>query len=251
MIRYASRAAVLVAVGLVCGQPRLTPAGELPVAPPPRPKLPTFVVRSVTPADDSAVASKGFVVSYGLTQRDAEATAALPGVAGVVPVRHIPSDVRNRDRLVNGRVVATVAGCADIRALKLSAGRFLTAADDQDKESVCVLGAEAATKLFPFADPLGQSVTLRGHDFKVVGLLSERGAEADLDVYVPLRTSRARFGEVIFIREAGKRSAEKVELSEVVVRVSDANKVNAVADAVRAALEKSHPRKDWEIVVPR
>lgn len=223
------------------------PAAELPVAPPPRPKMPLVVVRSVKPTDDSATSSRSFVLSYGLTHRDLDLIRKLPGVSGVVPVRAMPSEVRHLDRLANARVVATVAGYAEVHALRLSAGRFLTERDDADRSNICVLGPGTAASLFPFTDSLGESVTIRGHAFRVVGVLAEKPGADGRDLYVPLATSSTRFGEVISVRSAGSRSAERVQLSEILVTAADGKNVVAVAEAVREVLKKEHAKKDWEV----
>ena len=79
-------------------------------------------------------------------------------------------------------------------------GRFLSETDEIDRQNYCVLGSEAADKLFPFEDPLGKSVQIRSFDFIVIGVLRERMAtggsggsqaaeEFNKDVYVPLSTS--------------------------------------------------------------
>lgn len=233
-------------------QPVLEPVparAALPTAPAPRLKPPTVVARSVKPTDDSATASKGFVAVYGLTLDDAVALGKLPGVTGAVPIKHIPAEVRHLDRMTNARVVATVAAYADVHALKLSAGRFLTA--DDDKENVCVLGAKAAEDLFPFEKALDQEVIVKNHTFKVIGVVSARQADVDHDVCIPLQTSRARFGETIIVRGAGTRTATKVELSEIVLRVTDPDRVRPVAEHTRRALASRHAKLDWEVVPNR
>ncbi len=246
MSRHIIWPAVLVAlVGVDTRQSQDVSAEERPVAPAPRPKVPTFIVRSIKPADDSATTNRGFVLSYGLTDRDLDLVRKLPGVVEVVPVRFVPSEVKHLDRLTNVRVVATVSDYAELNGLKPSAGRFLTAQDDADKENVCTLGAAVAEKLFPFDDPLGKSVAVRGHSFKVVGVLA--GENAGDDVFVPLGTARARFGDVIVVRTAGTRTAEKVDYHEIIVRVADPDARSGVADAVREALKKDHPKQDWEV----
>jgi putative ABC transport system permease protein len=111
-------------------------------------------------------------------------------------------------------------------------------------------------------------VNLRGHFFVVIGVVKERmptggtgGSQAaedyNLDIYIPLRTSIRRFGEIIFIRSSGSRSAEKVEISQVTLTV-DAEvdspegraKVQAAGDEIKRILEKRHPKKDWAVTVP-
>ena len=107
-----------------------------------------------------------------------------------------------------------------------------------------------------------KTVLMRSHLFKVVGVIKERmptggtgGSQAaedyNRDIYLPLRTSVRRFGEIISIRTAGSRVNEKIEYSQVTLTVSDTDKVRPVGDAIRQILEQRHAgKKDWLVTVP-
>ncbi|MBN9120922.1 MAG: ABC transporter permease, partial [Planctomycetes bacterium] len=229
-----------------------------------------IIVRSVKPPDESSTASKGFVTTYGLTQGDLDKFSTFGNVVGrVVPMRVFPSEARYLDRMLsNARVIATVPDYQVVNKLEMARGRFLIENDDTDLENYCVLGSEAADKLFPYEDPIGQTVNLRSHFFLVVGVVRERvptggagGSQAaedyNRDIYIPIRTSRRRFGEIIFIRSAGSRSAEKVDISQVTLTVNaevdspdGRAKVQAVGNEIKSMLEKRHPRKDYAVTVP-
>lgn len=222
------------------------------------------IIRSAKPPDDSATASRSFVTSYGLTQRDLERLSTFgDAVTRIVPMRVFPIEARYLDRICpNSRAVATTANYAEVNKLEVARGRFLVERDNEFQENVCVLGSEVADKLFPFEDPLGQSVMVKSHFYRVVGVLKDRmptgGAGGSLaaedfnrDVYIPLQTSRGRIGEIVYTRTAGSRSAEKVYLSQITLTVSDIAKVRAVGDMVRSILEQEHNyRKDWLVTVP-
>jgi putative ABC transport system permease protein len=228
-----------------------------------------IIVRSVKPPDDSATASRGFVTTFGLTQRDLSKFTTLgDAVNRTVPIRVFPTETRYLDRLVNTRVIATVPEYADVNKLELAGGRFLNDTDDHEMRNVCVLGAEAADKVFPFENPLGQSVGLKNHFFVVVGVIKERmptggtgGSQAaedyNRDVYIPFKTGRKRFGDIIYTRSSGSRTAERVDISQVTLTV-DAEvdspggraKVQAVGDELKRILEKEHFRKDYAVTIP-
>jgi putative ABC transport system permease protein len=228
-----------------------------------------IIVRSVKPPDESSTASKGFVTTYGLTNTDLAQFTTFGDVVGVVvPMRVFPTEVRYLERLINARVIATVPDYQVVNKLQMSRGRFLTENDDTDLENYCVLGSEAADRLFPYEDPLGQTVGMRNHFFVVVGVVKERmptggvgGSQAaedyNRDVYIPLRTSRRRFGDIISVRTSGSRINEKVDISQVTLTVNaevDAPegraKVQAVGNEIKAMLEKRHPKRDWAVTVP-
>jgi len=227
-----------------------------------------IVARSLKPPDDSATASRSFVANYGLTYRDYEKFQTIPSIGLHVPMRVFPREVRRHERMHNGRVVATIPQYMEVNKLELANGRFLVEKDSDLFRNVAVLAAMTADKLFPFDDPIGQAVVLNNQEFIVVGILKDRmptggtgGSQAaedfNSDVYIPLTTSRRRFGDVIFQRSTGSRGAERVELSQVTLTI-DANvdkpeerkKVKAAGDLIKDMLERSHPKNDWAVTIP-
>ena len=222
------------------------------------------IVRSAKPPDDSATASRSFVTAYGLTGRDLERFSTFgDSVTRIVPMRVFPIEGRYLERISpNCRAVATTPGYADINKLEMARGRFLIDEDNERQENVCVLGSEIANRLFPFEDPIGQSIGVKTHFYKVVGVVKDRmptgGSGGSLaaedynrDVYIPLETSRGRIGEIVYTRSAGSRSAEKVHLTQITLTVSEIAKVRAVGDSVRSILEQEHNfKRDWLVTVP-
>src|SRR5262245_14759447 len=204
-----------------------------------------IIVRSVKPPDDSATAQRSFVTSFGLTARDRQRFDTFgDSVVRIVPLRVFPTEARYLERLVNVRVIATTPEYADIHKFEMAGGRFLIESDEKERKNVCVLGSEAADKLFPFENPLGQVIMMRGFEFVIVGVLKERMAtggsggsqaaeEFNLDIYVPISTSVARFGEVITTRTSGSRSYERVEYSQITITVTDISKVRPVGNAIK------------------
>jgi len=53
---------------------------------------------------------------------------------------------------------------------ELDKGRDLTYIDVENLNQVCVLGSKLAKSLFDYADPIGESITINGTPFKVVGV---------------------------------------------------------------------------------
>jgi putative ABC transport system permease protein len=190
------------------------------------------------------------------------------------------------DRLANTRVIGTVPEYATVNKLEMASGRFLIGADDphpgtDDEASdepemndnlqmlnVCVLGAEAADKLFPFEDPVDKMVQMKSMRFRVIGVVKDRmptggtggslaAEDFNRDIYIPFKTSTARFGEVISIRSSGARMNEKVDISQVTLTVdaevdspAGRKKVQAVGDEIKRMLEQNHPKKDYAITIP-
>ncbi|HEV3385158.1 MAG TPA: ABC transporter permease, partial [Gemmata sp.] len=221
------------------------------------------IVRSVKPPDDSVSGNKTWVSTYGLVKKDIERFETFgDAIIRVVPIRVLPTEARYLDRFLVARVIGTVPEYADVHKFDMARGRFLAENDDRERKNVCVLGSEAADRLFPFEDPIGHSVGMRGLFFTVVGVISERmptggsgGSQAaeefNRDIYISLNTSVARFGEIISVRSSGARMNEKVQYSQVTMTVSDIDKVRPVGDAIKQILEEEHAgKRDWVVTVP-
>jgi len=74
----------------------------------------------------------------------------------------------------------------------MAQGRFLTEADAEGSQPVCVLGSELATNLFRGESPLGKRIKIQNQSFLVVGVLQKRGnlfgsLNLDIRVIIPLR----------------------------------------------------------------
>jgi putative ABC transport system permease protein len=209
------------------------------------------------------------IAKYGLEYKDFERFMTINTVTRSVPMRIFPAEIRRLERMMNGRVVATTPEYAPANKVNLSCGRFIIPDDDLHRQNVVVLGADVAERLFPFENPLGQTVRLGSYFYVVIGVLAERmptGAvggttvsaeEFNSDVYIPLQTCRVRFGDRIFIRQSGSRSGEEVQLSQVTLTISESDtfdseardRVRAAGDVVRSLLDK-HTKKDWAVTVP-
>ena len=124
-------------------------------------------------------------VSYGsgstitLTPQDGEAIAQeCPAVSSVAPV------VRAKTQVVYGNknwvpmyIYGSTPSFLDIRDWRdLSEGSAFTDRDVRDEEAVCLLGQTVVTNLFGDESPVGKDIRMQGVAFRVVGVLSRKGA---------------------------------------------------------------------------
>ncbi|MCX7701619.1 MAG: ABC transporter permease [Gemmataceae bacterium] len=232
------------------------------------------IVRSVKPSDAAPSGQRTFILEYGLKNRDYEQFLTIPGIAKAVRMRIAdPFEVRRADKVYRARIVGTTPEYAEVNKLTLAAGRFLNEQDDFYMENVCVLGAGVADYMSPFEDPIGQAVNLSGTQssmfYRIIGVCNPRMASGspggsqsgevfDNDVYIPLSTFNARFGEAIVIRQSGSFSGEKIQLHQITLTVDASvddragrEKVRATGNLIREIVEKNHaPKKDFEVIVP-
>jgi len=260
---YRVRNAFTLAVALLCGcqagepSPRQEARDQKPAIQPDRDQKPaTIVVRSVLPPDlkEKSVG----VLRYGLTQADLNRLGCVEELTDHVPLRMWPQEMQHLEKKVNVRLVATTEGYGRFNRLEMAAGRFLEdERDSKNLDNVIVLSAGVANELFPDKDPVGKTVVLNKFTYKVVGTIKERQPqktashveEYDRDVYIPLATSRVRFGKTILIREGEKRTAEEVELHQILIKVADPARLEPVEEVIRQLLRKHHARQDWEVTV--
>ncbi len=89
---------------------------------------------------------------------------------------------------------------AQIRAAVPIAGRFFNEQEIKMREKVAVIGLTIVRELFGDADPVGQTIKINLLNFKVIGILPEKGANAFHDqddiVVIPITTAMYRvFGK--------------------------------------------------------
>ncbi len=81
--------------------------------------------------------------------------------------------------------------------LKIEDGRNFTAFDIKNNAGVCILGSDFRKNLFSDLDPIGQTVSVRGSKFKVIGILKEKGStfgnSQDLRLMIPIQVARSIF----------------------------------------------------------
>ena len=225
-----------------------------------------IILRSIKPPQDAkaATAGRSYVNEYGITYSDvARLDSTIPGIRRVLPMRIIRDEVRFNNLVQQAQIIGTHPIYAEMTGVDLVRGRFLSETDETHMNNVCVLTMSLAENLFPYQDPLEEEVKIGADYFTVVGLLRERstaekrpqsgaveGQPLDNNLYVPLSTTKSRFGETIFKRSAGSFEAEKVQLHQVTVQFNSVDDVEVAVPMIRTLLKRFHTKTDYEVIVP-
>ena len=116
--------------------------------------------------------------------------AQLPEIFAVAPLAQFSATAKVQHEEESVTVYGTTAAYAQIQGLELAYGRFLKTADVENSSYVAVLSDAAADELFGRSDVTGQSLSLDGRSFQIVGVLEEDDSMlstlmSGLGVYVP------------------------------------------------------------------
>jgi putative ABC transport system permease protein len=230
-----------------------------------------ILINSIKPPEDTRQSGgggggggRGMMLDYGLTYKDASRIqTTIPGVKRVLPMRIIRENVRFNRNEVPSQIIGTLPFYAEVVGLDVVRGRFLTHVDEVHANNICVLTVGLAQRLFPYEDPLQHSVKIDAFYYRVVGLVRETGTAEqrpqkaktegepiDNNVYIPLSTSRTRFGEVLMRRSAGSFEVERVELHRITVQMEDVSAVETADPQIKTVLSRFHEKNDFEVIVP-
>jgi len=220
-----------------------------------------LMVRSQKPPETEARSqgSRHQAFAYGLCYEDADRIAALfPHAERVVSVRETPRNLRAGARWSSSIVVGTSPEYLQVANLRVREGRWLSPVDLDRQQNVAVLGPALAAALFPLGNPLGQTVQAGDTRFGVVGVLDEVGREAspggvpiEQCLFVPITTSRARFGDEVRRRSTGSEERTRVELAEVKLQMRDTAEVLPAARLLERLLDLgARPQDDVVLIVP-
>ena len=184
-------------------------------------------------------------------------------------------EARFADKVSDAKLIGTVAEYAELHALKILRGRFLTQIDVRTLRSVVVISNEMADELFANRDPIGQRLRTDKEYFIVVGVFDSKRTDdtkqddtkqddtkqddtkqdtklrvAKQNVYIPITTMRARFGDNDLQRKAGSFQLDQFELSTIELLIDDATKTAESVKLVEKILEHQHEDQTFKVTIP-
>ncbi len=104
-------------------------------------------------------------------------------------------------KTVNGRVLGAQRSYGDSRVhYPVAGGRWINAADEEQRRRVVFLGDELATDIFGEVDPVGKTVLINSAPYTVIGVMQKKtqmgvyGGPDKSHAVIPYTTFRAQFG---------------------------------------------------------
>jgi putative ABC transport system permease protein len=169
-----------------------------------------------------------------LTLGDAEAISKIEGVAAVAPERSGSAQLRYLSKNTNASVVGITPDYLETKSITVERGVAISELDDQQRARVVMIGSGAASTLYGKESPLGSRLQINGIAFRVVGVLTEKGAgqgTPDDSVFVPISTHES----VLFGND---------HLSTVSIQVASEDVSASVQAQVERLLRLRHKLRD-------
>jgi putative ABC transport system permease protein len=224
--------------------------------------------------------------SPGLTYADAQAIEhVVPEVEVTSAEVVLNTSLTREGRRRTGKLVGVDTTYFRLTNLALAAGATFTPQQVERGLPIAIIGHGVRTRFFTTEDPIGRPLKVGETWVTVVGVLQDRRLtqqatqrlgirDANMDVYVPVRTVLLRFRNraqltqrdieqaarqvTVTTQDAAQESAQQREertnrnqLDRIIVRVTESRYVSSVADVLQRMLARRHNTViDFEITVP-
>lgn len=226
-----------------------------------------IIIRSIKPPESANTGGgnnrRTFLAKFGITRDDLRAIqGAFPDAASIVPLKTIGAQVIRDSLRKQSQAFGVTPELRRVANLTMARGRYLTEGDMTERAAVAVLGHDIARTMFPFDDPLGNTLRIDEQVFTVVGILAPVGTSGgagatlvgrdfNLDIHVPLTTAQARFGDAVVRMSSGSRSSEEVQIREIIFESPSRERVLSDAALLKRAFQVRHPKMDdIQFVIP-
>ncbi len=170
----------------------------------------------------------------------AEKFEELEGIDAYSPAVNGNVTIKNSDNTqVTTNYVGTDNNYSKVQDKTISEGRFLTSFDIEGSLKVAVIGSYIANELFPDGDVVGQSISLNGQKFKVVGVFTQTdGGEED-----------SADNTLVIPYTVAQRLSRAGNISTIYVRVTNSNEVDLITTKIENELYKLYKDEDYYSVV--
>ncbi len=180
-----------------------------------------------------------------LNEKDVEALKSIPNTTAIVPNMQI-SGVVSTDENPNYSAVNIVGTTANIQQTlgsKVEFGDFF--GDNDNTRNVVVIGSDVAADIFHAREPIGQTVTIRGKNFIVRGVLKpfQNSPVSVTDninkmIYMPIGTAK-------------QLSENTGQINSIYIKAKDTKSTDTVAAKAKNILLKNHQNQEDFTVIKK
>tara|TARA_R110002096_G_scaffold436038_2_gene665849 strand:+ start:115953 stop:117185 length:1233 start_codon:yes stop_codon:yes gene_type:complete len=176
------------------------------------------------------------------TNADIEAVRRVPGVehiTGRFNLRGEEYTVNYGAKNASFGIRAVNPGHQFIEKTIITSGRYINDTDIDEHRKVAVIGKPISEFFFGKASPIGEYLTIRGIQYKIVGTFTDEGGEGELQkIFLPITTTQRAYnahGDVHHLMfSVGNASLERSEAIEKQVVALLAERLNFSPEDTRA-----------------
>lgn len=132
--------------------------------------------------------------SSGIKSSDLETLKNNPSIQSVSPTVTGSGTAKAGSNSSDVSIKGITPEYLEIEGTKIMDGRQILAVDNENRLQVCLIGAGTAKDLFGSTDCVGETIRVKGKNFKIIGVLKEDGESQmnsnDTTVYIPFTTAQ-------------------------------------------------------------
>ena len=179
----------------------------------------------------SAVSQQQYVTST-ITEEDLIDIGQIEQIEATAPIMVVSGNARDDDSTVkNSTIVATTPSLASISDFPIRDGQFIDSVTNRD---TAVIGSQLSVDLFGTEQSIGQTFTIHGQRFTVIGVLKNMNN--------PINFNNVDFDHAAIISlESGKSFNQGVaQIQQIDIKAKDAASLPAALEKVKDTLKKNH-----------
>ncbi len=211
--------------------------------------------------DVSKSSSNSFLEAYGLTEADLRHLEGMDNIDSISTALNTRRRVLKGTKRLDSLLVAVSPDFLEASRSAIVKGRWLEKFDYDAHRSVCVIGRDAARRLFTIGekDVIGSIVRIEESAFHVLGVLENTcdtqilgvGSPNDM-IVIPMSTADALYSRTAYQNEgSGQRTITRVSYDTFIAKVKDVAFIDHTAKRIAAYMDKTHQSvKDWSMLVP-
>lgn len=160
-------------------------------------------------------------------------------IAAAVPLSELFVEARVGTTKKNTGIAASTHEYATIRNLGMTEGRFFTAADNDTRRRVAVIGPGLKEDLFGASVAVGRQIAINGIYFDVIGVVEPKssggfgGPDIDGLIYIPLET--------------GRSSLDIKDIQYFLVKVTQEEEIDRAKTLITRVLDKRMDEGDFSV----
>ena len=208
-------------------------------------------------------------LSLGLNFLDVESIKnVIPDIDMVSPEIVLETEVSRQGFRRSAKLVGVENTYFEISGFQLDEGEYFNPEHLKKGVPVCIIGKSIKSKFFSREEPIGKYIKVGRHWLKVIGVLEERIIsdksisnlgirDYNMDIYTPLSTALIRYENRAMVtnsliqqaRMSGNQDKSSVnyhQLDRLVLKVSNTDQMNSIAQVVSKMLKRKHSQAHKE-----